>query len=157
MIKPVIYAIVGPSASGKDTLARFLSERLGYNSIVSWTSRPPRAGEENGEDYWFVSREEFESTKSRGAFIEWSEFNGWFYGTPYSAIQKEVNVGVFNLDGLVSQTIRAFFLSGSHSDHSASNLFTGVSRRLCHEIIRSCMNNHCSSYYFLYAETIGKK
>ena len=102
MTKPVIYAIVGPSASGKDTLARFLSEHLSYNSIVSWTSRPPRMGEENGEDYWFVSREEFESNRSRGVFIEWSEFNGWLYGTPRSAIQEGVNVGVFNLDGLAS-------------------------------------------------------
>lgn len=102
MTKPVIYAIAGPSASGKDTLARFLSERLSYHLIVSWTSRSPRAKEENGEDYWFASREEFESAKSRGAFIEWSEFNGWFYGTPHSAIQEGVNVGVFNLDGLSS-------------------------------------------------------
>ena len=102
MTKPIIYAIVGPSASGKDTLARFLSERLSYNSIVSWTSRPPRIGEENGEDYWFVSREEFESNRSRGVFIEWSEFNGWLYGTPHQAVQERVNVGVFNLDGLAS-------------------------------------------------------
>lgn len=100
--KPVIFAVAGPSASGKDTLARLVSERLGYHPLVSWTTRPPRAGEENGIDYWFASKEEFKSAKNRGNFIEWSEFNGWFYGTPHDAVQESVNVGVFNLDGLAA-------------------------------------------------------
>lgn len=98
--KPLIFAIVGKSASGKDYLAKKLSERLSISSIVSWTTRPPREKEVEGIDYHFVSDNEFRAAIRAGEFIEWARFNGWFYGTPHGSIDYGVHVGVFNLDGL---------------------------------------------------------
>ncbi len=100
--RPIIFAIVGKSASGKDYLAKMLVQKIFcVKPIVSWTTRPPREGEKEGEDYHFVSKEEFLATKRKGEFIEWSNFNGWYYGTPHSAVETDnIHVGVFNLDGL---------------------------------------------------------
>lgn len=102
--KPIIFAIVGKSASGKDYLAKMLVKEIPpLKPIVSWTTRPPREGEKNGVDYNFVSTDEFVAAREKGAFIEWSSFNGWFYGTPHSAVKPDnFYAGVFNLDGLAS-------------------------------------------------------
>lgn len=102
--KPIVLAIVGKSASGKDYFAKMLAKEIFYiTPIVSWTTRPPREGEKEGIDYHFVSEEEFLAAKQKGEFLEWSSFNGWYYGTPHSAIETDdVYVGVFNLDGLSS-------------------------------------------------------
>ena len=102
--KPIVLAIVGKSASGKDYFAKMLTREIFYiTPIVSWTTRPPREGEKEGIDYHFASEEEFLAAKQKGEFLEWSSFNGWYYGTPHSAIETDdVYVGVFNLDGLSS-------------------------------------------------------
>lgn len=102
--KPIVLAIVGKSASGKDYFAKMLAREIFYiTPIVSWTTRPPREGEKEGIDYHFVSEEEFLAAKQKGEFLEWSSFNGWYYGTPHSVIETDdVYVGVFNLDGLSS-------------------------------------------------------
>lgn len=102
--KPIIFAIVGKSASGKDYLAKMLVKEIPLiRPIVSWTTRPPREGEKEGEDYRFVSEQEFLKARRAGEFIEWARFNGWYYGTPHSAIRTStVYVGVFNLAGLAS-------------------------------------------------------
>lgn len=102
--KPIVFAIVGKSASGKDYLAKTLAREISaIKPIVSWTTRPKREGEQQGVDYRFVSRKKFEKARQKGEFIEWSEFNGWYYGTPHDAIGHDLAyVGVFNLDGLYS-------------------------------------------------------
>ncbi len=102
--KPIIFAIVGKSASGKDYLAKMLTREIFcVKPIVSWTTRPPREGEVDGEDYCFVSKEEFFAARKEDKFIEWSNFNGWYYGTPHSAVEAgNIYAGVFNLDGLSS-------------------------------------------------------
>lgn len=102
--KPIILAIVGKSASGKDYLAKMLTKEIFcVNAIVSWTTRPPREGEKEGVDYHFVSEGEFLAAKQKGEFLEWSSFNGWYYGTPHSAVKTgHIYTGVFNLDGLSS-------------------------------------------------------
>lgn len=102
--KPIVFAIVGKSASGKDYLAKMLVERIpSVKPIVSWTTRPKREGEQQGVDYRFVSTKKFERAKQQGEFIEWAKFNGWYYGTPHDAIAHDMAyVGVFNLDGLCS-------------------------------------------------------
>lgn len=102
--KPIIFAIVGKSASGKDYLAKMLVKEIPLiHPIVSWTTRPPREGEKEGEDYHFVSEQEFLKARRAGEFIEWARFNGWYYGTPHSAVSTSaVYIGVFNLTGLAS-------------------------------------------------------
>lgn len=72
-------ALVGAAASGKDYLRkRFMNRGFVYG--VSHTTRPPREGEVNGVDYYFVSDYEFIEMIGQDKFAEWQEFNGWKYG-----------------------------------------------------------------------------
>ncbi len=73
--------IVGESGSGKSTLAKTVQLYDGYESVVVYTTRPPREGEIDGIDYHFISDEEFLKRKSEGFFAEYSEYRGWYYGT----------------------------------------------------------------------------
>lgn len=106
--KPVIIAICGKSASGKDTLAKWLSSmlkaiKIPVNNIVSDTTRPPRIYEENGVDYNFLTEIEFHNKINYEKYLEYSCFNGWFYGTDHNAIDyNSINIGVFNIDGISS-------------------------------------------------------
>jgi len=101
MHKPVIIAICGKSASGKDTLARALARLIGYRShlIVSSTSRPPRRSEVNGVDYHFVKKD----SEPISNYLEWCYFRGWFYGTRKAEVMYDkINIGVFNPAGIRS-------------------------------------------------------
>jgi guanylate kinase len=72
-------AIVGPGASGKDYLRkRFMNRSFKFG--VSCTTRKPRNGEVHGQDYYYLTEEEFDAGIKNGLFVEWQEFNGWKYG-----------------------------------------------------------------------------
>lgn len=71
---------VGKAGSGKDTLRNRMAEK-GFKKEVSYTTRPPRAGEEHGKDYYFVTEEQFLSDLAHNCFYEHNFFNGWYYGT----------------------------------------------------------------------------
>ncbi len=79
--------IVGAGGSGKDLLKKRFVDK-GYIPDVSYTSRAPRIGEEDGKDYHFVSPDRFESLIKEGFFFEHKEFNGWKYGTTQKAFQE---------------------------------------------------------------------
>lgn len=74
-----VITITGPTASGKSFLERMLVEH-GCARIISHTTRPRRPGEENGRDYYFVSREIFLQAEQDGEFVEVVEFGDNFYG-----------------------------------------------------------------------------
>ncbi|WWD09108.1 guanylate kinase [Kwoniella europaea PYCC6329] len=78
----------GPSGTGKSTLLnKLFSDHPGqFGFSVSHTTRNPRAGEENGREYHFVSREEFMRRVENGEFLEWAEFGGNCYGTTFAAL-----------------------------------------------------------------------
>jgi guanylate kinase len=77
-----IIVISAPSGSGKSTLVKRLMDGLPSLSFsVSYTTRPPRAGEKNGREYFFVTRRAFDQKIARGEFVEWAEVYGHFYGT----------------------------------------------------------------------------
>jgi guanylate kinase len=78
MHKRIILA--GPGASGKDHMRKVLEQR-GFKYAVSYTTRPPRPGEVEGKDYFFISQEECQRMKDNDEFYEVIEFNGWSYGT----------------------------------------------------------------------------
>lgn len=99
-VRPTIVAICGKSASGKDWLLNQLVTRFGWQRMVSWTTRPAREGEVEGKDYHFCGRDAFQEQIEKGAFLEWSEFRGWYYGTPLSDLSPHINIGVFNMDGM---------------------------------------------------------
>ena len=78
-----------PSGAGKTTLARgLLAADAGLKSSVSVTTRPPRAGEVDGEHYFFVSRERFEAMREGGELLESAEVFGNFYGTPAQPVKR---------------------------------------------------------------------
>jgi guanylate kinase len=72
--------LCGKAASGKDHLRKILEGR-GFNYGVSYTTRPPRPGEIDGKDYYFLEENEFQNLIEQGFFYEHVTFNGWFYGT----------------------------------------------------------------------------
>ena len=76
--------LVGPSGAGKTTIAARLVERHGgrFALSVSATTRGPRPGEEDGRDYHFVSRHDFDRMVRAGELAEWAEVHGERYGTP---------------------------------------------------------------------------
>ncbi|MDI6845355.1 MAG: guanylate kinase [Candidatus Saccharicenans sp.] len=95
----MIYVISGPSGCGKSTLIRELFSRLpGIQFSVSHTTRPKRAGEVEGRDYYFVTREEFQRMVDSQSFLEWAEVHGHLYGTSRDEISKKSRQGDLVLD-----------------------------------------------------------
>jgi len=77
-----VYIISAPSGSGKSTLVNRVREIVsGLKFSISYTTRAPRAGEENGREYYFVSRNEFEEMIRKDEFLEHAEVFGNYYGT----------------------------------------------------------------------------
>ena len=72
--------VAGKAASGKDHLRKILEGR-GFSYGISYTTRPPRDGEVDGKDYYFIDESEFQSLIDEKFFYEHVSFNGWFYGT----------------------------------------------------------------------------
>jgi len=90
----LLFVVSGPSGAGKDTLVEALLPRvprLRYS--VSATTREARAGERNGEHYFFVDRPGFERRAAQGEFLEWREYNGALYGTPRDFVEKTLADG----------------------------------------------------------------
>ncbi|MGB4703515.1 MAG: guanylate kinase [Candidatus Saccharicenans sp.] len=95
----MIYVISGPSGCGKSTLIRELLSLLpGIQFSVSHTTRPKRAGEVEGRDYYFVTREEFQRMVDSQSFLEWAEVHGHLYGTSRDEISKKSRQGDLVLD-----------------------------------------------------------
>ncbi len=94
-----LIILVAPSGSGKTTIAhRLLNDFPEIKFSVSATTRPPREGEEEGKDYYFHSRKEFDNKIENNEFLEWEEFyNGSRYGTLRSEVDNLIESGYFPL------------------------------------------------------------
>jgi guanylate kinase len=78
----LLFIVSAPSGAGKTTLVEYLVQILpNLRMSRSYTSRPARAGERDGIDYHFVSRERFQEMLAADAFLEWADVFGNFYGT----------------------------------------------------------------------------
>lgn len=101
----IIVAICGKSGSGKDTLLKnLISMNPEWYPIVSCTTRPKRDNEVDGQDYHFLSNEEFAEKVLNGDMLEATFFNNWHYGTMASSLHTGINVGVFNPAGFSALT-----------------------------------------------------
>lgn len=100
--KGIAFVICAPSGTGKTTLGHRLKEAFhNFSFSISYTTRAPRAGEEHGKDYFFVSREEFMEKRDAHFFAEWAEVHGNFYGSPLGHIEELLNGGrdiLFDID-----------------------------------------------------------
>lgn len=90
-----LVVISGPSGSGKSTLVSRILARpeIGARLSVSATTRLPRPGEIEGEDYYFVRRDEFAAMRERGELFESAEFAGNMYGTPIAPVVETLRSG----------------------------------------------------------------
>ena len=84
-----LFVISGSSGVGKGTVIKeFLNKHPGFKLSVSCTTRRKREGEVHGENYFFLSPEEFKECISNDEFLEWAEFSGNYYGTKKSFVEE---------------------------------------------------------------------
>jgi guanylate kinase len=90
-----LFIVSAPSGTGKTTiLKRLLAELPALRFSVSHTTRPSRSGEQQGKDYHFVSREQFETMRDGNLFLEWAEVHDNLYGTSRSAVEEMLIKGI---------------------------------------------------------------
>lgn len=90
----ILIVVSGFSGAGKGTLMKQLVRSYdNYALSVSMTTRSPRPGEEDGREYFFVSREEFERRIEEGGLIEYASYCGNYYGTPKEYVRKQLEKG----------------------------------------------------------------
>ena len=91
----LLIVLSGPSGVGKGTVRKALFELEGHDLVysISMTTRPPREGEVDGEDYFFVSKEEFEQRIRSDQFLEYANFVGNYYGTPKDKVDEQLELG----------------------------------------------------------------
>ena len=116
--------LVGKAASGKDHMRKILQGR-GFKYGVSYTTRPKRKNEIDGEDYYFVSEIEFKSGITNDTWYEWVEFNGWYYGTTKKQFLEDCNIfimtpkGITHIDPVDRKNCTIFYLDISDTTRSA--------------------------------------
>lgn len=112
-----LYVLSAPSGGGKTTLIgrlferhRSLADTLAFS--VSHTTRPPRQGEVEGRDYFFIGRDEFEAMIAAGRFLEWAVVFGRYYGTSLEAVEREKSRGndvILDIDVQGARQVRRRF------------------------------------------------
>ncbi len=88
-----LLIVSGPSGSGKTTLCRRAAEAGLASYSISCTTRPPRPGEQDGVDYYFLSPEEFDAKVEHGAFLEHATVHANRYGTLIAHIKEQLELG----------------------------------------------------------------
>ena len=108
-----LFIVAAPSGAGKTTLVRKLLEKdAAVQLSISYTTRAPRDGEQNGREYHFVDAAEFRVMRERGDFLEWAEVHGNFYGTSRVWLAAQVNAGrdvLLEIDWQGAQQVRKQF------------------------------------------------
>lgn len=90
-----LFILSAPSGAGKTTLCKEMLERFSQLAFsVSHTTRPPRQGEVDGQDYFFIDRQSFESGIEKGLWVEWALVHGNYYGTSVSFVNTTLEKGV---------------------------------------------------------------
>ena len=102
MDKIKLLALFGESSAGKDSIQRWLGQKLkNVHNIVSYTTRPPRDYEIEGREYHFISDIKFKTLIESNKMLEYTKFNNWYYGTYINELDKnKINIGIFNPEGV---------------------------------------------------------
>ncbi|AKU10125.1 guanylate kinase [Azoarcus sp. CIB] len=108
-----LIIITAPSGAGKTTLVRGLLERDPQMHLsVSYTTRAPRPGEQDGREYHFVDVETFRTLRDRGEFLEWAEVHGNYYATSRVWLKEQIVAGrdiLLEIDWQGAQQVRRSF------------------------------------------------
>ena len=126
-----------PSGAGKTTLVKLLSERKGFITSISHTTRTPRPSEVDGKDYYFVNNEKFKKMIGGREFLEYAKVFNNYYGTTKSTIFEELNKGnnvIFDIDWqgtnkIISQKLKNRLLTFFILPPSREELFKRLSNR----------------------------
>ncbi|MFC0211674.1 guanylate kinase [Paenibacillus chartarius] len=87
--KEMIFVFTGPNGAGRRTVAEMSGSTLGIKQVISYTTRPPRANEVDGQDYHFLNPAQFFQAQQSGEFLEITEIDGNLYGIKHSDIEKK--------------------------------------------------------------------
>lgn len=90
-----LIIVSGPSGSGKTTLCKRLMKDARVKRSVSFTTREPREGEQDGVDYHFIEKRRFEELIREDKLIEYAEYCGSYYGTPLAPVKEAMRKGEF--------------------------------------------------------------
>lgn len=111
--KGKVVIISGPSGVGKTTICKEADGRLkNANLSVSVTTRPKSEEEIDGQDYWFISQQEFQERIDKGLLLEYAEVFGNFYGTPKEKVQESLEAGqtvILEIDVQGGQQVKAVY------------------------------------------------
>ena len=89
-----LIIITGPSGVGKGTVVKeILDKDKNIWLSISATTRNPRKGEKDGENYYFLNEEKFKDMIEKKLFLEWAKFAGNYYGTPFSSVNNKIKEG----------------------------------------------------------------
>ncbi|MBV1865884.1 MAG: guanylate kinase [Rhodobacteraceae bacterium] len=110
----LLVILSSPSGAGKSTLSRMLLDwDATLRFSVSATTRAPRRGEEDGREYFFKTKEEFEALVQSGGMLEHAQVFGNYYGSPLAPVEKAITAGrdiLFDIDWQGGQQIRGSVL-----------------------------------------------
>lgn len=118
----MILVLVGPSASGKTTLANLYCKRnKTFHRVVTYTTRPIRPGERDGLDYHFITKEEFWRKVRNDGFLEYAQYRDWYYGTGSDLDPEDDLVAVLTPSGARRMK--------KHFPDSTNTVYLAVDRR----------------------------
>ena len=137
MKEGIMVILSSPSGAGKTTLVKLLSERKGFITSISHTTRTPRPSEVDGKDYYFVNNEKFKKMIGGREFLEYAKVFNNYYGTTKSTIFEELNKGnnvIFDIDWqgtnkIISQKLKNRLLTFFILPPSREELFKRLSNR----------------------------
>ena len=137
MNEGIMVILSSPSGAGKTTLVKLLSERKGFTTSISHTTRTPRSNEVNGEDYYFVNIEKFKKMIRNREFLEYAKVFKNYYGTTKSSIFEELKKGnnvIFDIDWqgtnqIISQKLKNKLLTFFILPPSREELFKRLTNR----------------------------
>ncbi|MCV2217746.1 guanylate kinase [Thauera sp. Sel9] len=108
-----LFIVTAPSGAGKTTLVHGLLQRDARVQLsISYTTRAPRAGEQDGREYHFVDVPAFRALRDRGEFLEWAEVHGNYYATSKVWLREQIAAGrdtLLEIDWQGAQQVRKVF------------------------------------------------